>query len=619
MGFFDAITGGIETVWDTVTDIGGDIISAIGSEITDAISSLIGKGLFYLIDNALLSLVNAMYRLFSVFAGISKISYTANNVETKDYLVNVFFTNNTISNIYWAMAVVGICMAIVFAIIGVVKKMFDLNDKQQRPLSAVLTALFKSIFLILIMSVGVTTIMNATNLLMRTVNDAFNNADLYGKPAVITYTNQQYATMARALNTIGNYSLNPSYNSRYNINSCFNEVRSDLYSLQQEGIFDAFYLTEDKDGNEVDTWQSVLQKVVNSADLTKDVEIDSYNANMVKAMTSAMETVKTNTSIRPLEQYEANYYTQPNVSIDTILFLIGTTNAAHNEEYNRNASFTDAVRGAYYSGEKNFYSLGTVMEDFSIMLGAMNYLLVAFLGYLTLKNLWRCIVQCVVRLFTLVSLYIVAPPFIAIMPLDDGEKFKQWMTAFIVQCFGIFGNVIPMRLLLIFIPIILNSDLVLFPNNMVLNMIGKVLLVVGGLESADRFGGIITGILTNNAGMEALRAGSTNEKADAMFNKGVSATASAAKFVGGTALGVAGGVAGFAADVTGLGYVGRKIGKGISTVAGAISGVAGGAMNAMREHGGIVGAAIHAARGGSFDLPQNFSKLTGFKDDGQSG
>lgn len=594
-------------------DMISDAFDSIGSAIINAIATAVGKGLFYIIDVGLLKIVNLFYRMFSVFAGLKKVSYTVRNAETKDYLVNIFLKNSTINNVYWCMALIGIALVFAFALIAIIKKMFDLYDKQQRSLGAILTSVFKSILIILLLTFGVTGVMSMTNVLLQAVTDAFNNSDIYASAGDVTFTNTQFATMARVINTIGNYSLNPSYNSRYNVNSCFNEIRVDLCNLADEGVFDVTYPSTDKDGNPVHTWQNCLQSIVNSTDISRELKMDVYYAAASNSIVQVMNIIRTDTSLMPLEDYHNSVRPLPDVPIDTILFLLGTDDAALNDAYNKNPSISDPVRGPFYSGEKDHYDIDDVMEFFDIKVGGMSYVTVAILAVMTLKNLWRCIFQCAARLFSLVGLYIAAPPFVATMPLDDGEKFKQWMTAFIVQSFGVLGNIIPMRLVLLFAPLILDSGLVLFPDSSTLNFLGKAVLIIGGFEAVDRFSGVITGILTNNAGMEALRAGSTNDKADSLFSRGTGAVAAA----GGVGLKAAGKVAGVAADVTGLSTVGNAIGSGVSKVAGGVSS----AFSSMREHGGIVGAALNKFGGGSSsggDLPKNNGGMSGDKDNGKA-
>ena len=72
---------------------------------------------------------------------------------------------------------------------------------------------------------------------MQQINYMFSNSENLDIPVTIVYTDEQYAAMGRALNTIGNYSLVPAYSSRYNLNTCYNEIRQDLLYLQQQGVF----------------------------------------------------------------------------------------------------------------------------------------------------------------------------------------------------------------------------------------------------------------------------------------------------------------------------------------------------------------------------------------------
>jgi hypothetical protein len=118
------------------------------------------------------------------------------------------------------------------------------------------------------------------------------------------------------------------------------------------------------------------------------------------------------------------------------------------------------------------------------------------------------IVNCIVRIFNLLFLYVIAPPIIAVSPLDDGGKFKQWLTAFIIQAFSVFATVISMRIFLIFIPIVMNPNLQLVENP-VINTIGKLVMIWAGTVAIEKANGLLTGILADNAGWQSIMAGST--------------------------------------------------------------------------------------------------------------
>ena len=247
----------LDTLWEGFGDIFGDGIQSVLESILNA---TLFK-LFYYLERALCQLINILYQLFEVFSGQEEILYKGDH----DYLINVFFNNKVISNIYWAMAMIGIALTFGFTIWAVVKKMFDISDREQRSLGQIITAAVRSIVII----VGLTLIMNvviySTNVLMQQVNWIFNNDKELDQPDKKVFTDEEYSAMGRVLLTIGNYSVVNSSNNRYNMNSCYNAIRSDMYFLQVSHVFDYDYYETDKDGNVKESWQSVLSKIANGS------------------------------------------------------------------------------------------------------------------------------------------------------------------------------------------------------------------------------------------------------------------------------------------------------------------------------------------------------------------
>ncbi len=445
-------------------------------------------------------IIGIVNQFFSVMSGMTKVHYEGKS----DTLMNVFFGNTAVENVYWAMALIGILLCFVFAIIAAAKKATDSNDKIKQSLGDIITGLVKGIIIIISLTFVISITLNLSDKLLTQINYAFNNADTLGKEDTIEYTDDQFAAMARVLDTIGNYSLNPSYNSRYNLNSCYNEIRADLQYLVQQGVFDFYY--DDSSGA---TWQSALQKIVNAADMN-EMSFDVYDTAASDAILDCMEQLQTNSSFAPLQRYTREYSSyNSSIPLDRMIFLMSTLRAAKNPIYNQNAAMDDPLRGAYYLGDKSIYSYSDVSRDFDM--SSIQFILLFMVALKLLWDLVVIILDCIARIFNMIFLYLVAPPFIGVMPLDDGAKFKQWITAFIVQCFGVFGTVISMRVLLLFIPIIANSDLVLFDND-ILNLLGKLALILGGMSTAKRASSVLTGILADNAGYQAINATSNADK-----------------------------------------------------------------------------------------------------------
>ena len=472
--------------------------------------------IFWRLEVLLCLVVKWMQQLFNAFTGVSTVSYHGSD----EYLTNVFFSNPVANGIYLGMAAIGIAFIFIFAIISVIKKLFDLDDKVKMSYGQIFRSMFKALLVIVSMNLIMTVSLAFTNQLMRTIDKIFTNGSKYAEGAQhIDYTDEQFAAMGRILNTIGNYSLNPSYKSRYNLNSCYNEIRGDLKYLADTKVFNYYYPNTDADGNPDNTWQYAIQQIVQAGDYSSEVPIDQYEENegIINAITECMEMMKTDPSFHALESYDrANEQTVDTVPLDTTLFLIGTmgngsTAAARQVMYNEHPDLMDNARRPYYIGQKSIYDLDDVNEDFDISLSTTNYVIVFVGCYVIITNMALILVDCVVRIFNLLFMYLIAPPIVATMPLDDGTKFKQWTTAFIVQLFSVFATVISMRVFLVFIPIIMSSDLTL-ADNALLNMVGKLVMLWAGCKAVEKANGILTGILTDNAGAQSLMAGDMRQE-----------------------------------------------------------------------------------------------------------
>ena len=528
----------------------GDTLSSI---IESILNATIFK-LFYYLERALCWIISILTKVFEVFAGLDRVSYNGK----PDYLINIFINNKAVNNIYWGMAIIGMIMVFMFTIWAVIRKMADVNSKQQQSLGEIIGSAAKSFLIILSMTLIMNVVLSFTNKLMEQINFIFNNAYHLDQPVTREFSEEEYAAMGRVLATIGNYSIVQTSTNRYNLNLCYNDIRSDMYYLQQQGVFEYSYFTTDKNGNLEESWQSVLSRIAKSADLSLDAKVDVYNQGIASSITYAMEYLRNTSNPRPVPSVTRNYIDDNDIHLDRLVFLIGTTGAAKNEYFNKNPSMEDAVRGPYYYNQgRSLYNFDQVEDDFNIGF-KMDYLVVWMLAMALIYNLVVIILNCVTRIFNMLFLYIIAPPVIAVGPLDNGGKFKQWSIAFIVQAFSVFGTVIAMRILTIFLPIVISPQLVLFENQPLLNMFAKFILVFGGFEAAKKSTSLLTGILADSAGWQSIQAGD------------MSGTASQAL---GRVSGVAKGAAGLAAGAAGkvLGGAGKAAGFAFKPLTNAVS------------------------------------------------
>ena len=240
----------------------------MGSTFSSILESILNATifrLFYYLERVLCWIIDLLYQMFEVFAGITRVKYDG----APKYLINIFFSNRAVSNIYWGMALIGIVLCFGFVIAAVVKKMFDASGKVQQSLGQIIFGGIRSIVVILGMTAIMNVVLNGTAVLMQQINYLFQDPYNLHLPVERSFTGEEYATMGRILCTIGNYSVVESKNNRYNMNLCYNDIRQDMYLLQQQGVFEYSYYDKDRYGNTVESWQSILGQIASSCDLSK--------------------------------------------------------------------------------------------------------------------------------------------------------------------------------------------------------------------------------------------------------------------------------------------------------------------------------------------------------------
>ncbi|MCR4725410.1 MAG: hypothetical protein K5772_08250 [Clostridia bacterium] len=527
----------LDSIWDNISDVLGDTLSSVLESILNA---TIFK-LCYYAETGLCRIINVLTQLFGIFAGTDRATYVSGGETTKDYLINIFFSNKAISNIYWAMALIGVALTIAFTIWSVIRKMFDASGKVQQSHGQILTSAVRSIVFILGLTIVMNVVITTTNVLMQQITYIFNDAYHLDQPVSREFTEEEYAAMGRVLSTVGNYSMVASSNNRYNLNLCFNDIRGDLYYLQQQGVFDYTYYETDKNGNQIQSWQSVLANVAKSANLTQDVKVDVYNQSVAYSITEAMDYLQNSDHVVPVAKVSRTYVDDNDVHLDRMVFLMGTMGAAKNAAFNKTPSMDDALRGPYYYDQGgNIYDYDQVSDDFDIGFKT-DYIVVFIAACAAIWDLLVILLNCTARLFNMLFLYVIAPPIIAVSPLDNGGKFKQWSIAFIVQSLSVFGTVIAMRLLMIYLPIVMSPQLILFDNSSTLNMIAKFVLVFGGFEAAKKSTALLTGILADSAGWQSIQAGDMSSTASMAIGKAVGT----GKMLAGKVVGTGAAIGGF--------------------------------------------------------------------------
>lgn len=457
--------------------------------------------LLYDLLKGLLKIVKLVESFFDIFAGTAKVTYEG----TPEFLINIFFSNSAVTNAFWGMTLIAVVLAFGFCIYSVSRKITDVTGSVQKSLGQIFSSFFRSMLTLLLLNAIMVASLNISNVLLDRINYVMLNASILDQEdGDREFTDTEYAVMARVLATVGNYSVNPSSTSRYNINSCFNAIRGDLYSLQSSGVFDYEY---ELDSNGDHCWQSALALLASSADLTTELSLDEYDAEVADAFETVVYQLNYNPGFAPVQYVSTVHsFSATEIKTDVLIFLVTGMEAANNAQYNT-GNIYDTIRIGYLNGTKDYTNMTQVRKDFDIW--EMDYLVGYIISAVFVLIMAICIFNLIVRIFNLMLLYITAPLFVSSMPVDEGEKFKSWTQAFIIQMFSGFGMVIAMRLYLIMVPIIMSSDLVFFSGDGMwysfLNIMARMLMVLGGAWAVLKSSSLVSGILAGNPGMAALQ------------------------------------------------------------------------------------------------------------------
>ena len=147
------------------------------------------------------------------------------------------------------------------------------------------------------------------------------------------------------------------------------------------------------------------------------------------------------------------------------------------------------------------------------------------------------------RFFEVIGLFLVSPPVVALMPLDDGAAFGKWKGRFISKMLGAYGAVVGMNIMFIILPYIYRIK---FFNIGIVDAIIQSLFIIVGLVSVKSFIAL----------MSEIAGGDDVQKAGSEIAKDIGATVQKA---GAAAVKVAGLATGFGMATSAVGWAGSAL------------------------------------------------------------
>lgn len=192
-------------------------------------------------------------------------------------------------------------------------------------------------------------------------------------------------------------------------------------------------------------------------------------------------------------------------TLGRMVFVVSSMNACKSDtSLNLNGSragevgISDSVRSQFYNlTGKKYTNIGDVTAYFDV--AKFDYVIGICLAVFLLVVMVICLVIFVQRLFDMLMLYLVSPLFVAMIPLDDGERFGKWRELFLGKCFGGFGMVMAMKLYIMLCPTIMSSSLV-FSSSKELDYLTKMIFILGGAWAVLKSGNTVTSLLSAEAG-----------------------------------------------------------------------------------------------------------------------
>lgn len=536
----DGVTKGWDYVSDGAKDAMGwveDQLTELGEQIYDAVVTPIIEfiqKIFYKMLVGILQLVGVFEDAFSVFAGTEKIEFDGMH----DYLINIFFANNTVTTAFWGVCAIAVVLTFVFTIIAVTRKTIDIEGNVRESVGEIITKALKTALTLLLLSAICIASIKLASTTFLTV-DSMMARSMFAediKTTEKTFTDEEYTIMSDIYETVCRYDNAAAENlfislPTYNVNACYNEIRRDLLRLQQFGFYNYDYTPEYKKKLDISnnphinipnqTWQYAIFLIGTSGvDLDRDIGLRTENAALYNAMINAFYQSR-NGGFRPQKTVTRKGINE--VHVDDLLFITATLNTTQDEGDLYEISYNDPKRIGYFTGEKDYTDYSQVKADFSMSFDDFDYFTPALIAIVFLIVFGICIVTFVARLFELVFLYIISPVFCSVSPLDGGEKFNSWRQAFIVKLVAGFGGVYIMRIYMMLVPIVISDKMVIFENSFS-DWLAKMLFLLGGAFAVLKGNTMLSNIVANNPGAanmtEAAMAGFATAKVGQQLHKG---------------------------------------------------------------------------------------------------
>ncbi len=412
------------------------------------------------------SLLDMLQFVLRKLAGLD--TYYINGVEKNDDILTEFINGilglnghySALTTVFWALIIFGLIVLILSIIIAIIKAHYNYDESKAKP-SAIIGKGLKSLATLAIVPLVAIFGVYLSNVLLRALDNITASSSSQGIADVFK-------------NSSGSY--------------------SETFKSSEDEWGNQTYVSYDFFGSYAPTGSQTFSGIMFriAANDANRVRYGGYTAS--EAGESWSDFGIFNSTLSSESQKSEDIATMIDYSFANNLTLKSKQTASVRKEESAVliSSFRYLRSAIWYAGTINFdnfskYNVGLVWYFYNLW--SFNFFL-GFIGIIiALTFMTNIVFGLMVRLLECTALFLCLGPLVAIMPLDNEFAFKEWRRTFSSDVLMVYGAVIGMNLLFIFLPYL---QRITFFNQATLNYIMDMLIMIVGLLAVKQIVALIS-------------------------------------------------------------------------------------------------------------------------------
>lgn len=196
-----------------------------------------------------------------------------------------------------------------------------------------------------------------------------------------------------------------------------------------------------------------------------------------------------------------------NVHMADAIFAVSAINAGKSDDPEENAkTILDQLTGdvqyhtdwskveGFYNREDKFWDVEDVTDN--LIVSKIDFISGGICIWFVLKYMAGSVLVFIKRLINIAVLFIIAPFFVAVTPLDGGARFERWKEHFIGYCFSTLSVIVTVRIYIMLVPLFISSNLIYNGNDILAYLIRLYSVVILSM-AFEKTGGVVNRIMAD--------------------------------------------------------------------------------------------------------------------------